>query len=318
MKPRTAMAIGAGIGGLALYNRRLEKGGGEIPDRLGGEKRRYRWRGWDLAYSVAGEGEPLVMVHGVYAGASSFEFRKNFLELSKSFRVYALDLLGCGMSERPRRRYGPEDVTSQVEDFVREEIGGQAHLVASSLSAALVVPAAVRSPRLFKKLVLICPTGYGTLDRPSGRLGDAIYGLFLAPVLGKTLYHAIVSRWGLRYYLGGMTYKNADLVTNELVDDYYRTSHGPGARYFPAAFVSGKLNLGVADLWPRVPHRSLICWGLEAKTAPPNEAQRFVAHNPRSEPRFFKDAALLPHDERYETFNEEVKTFLLGKSGGRS
>jgi len=310
MKLRTAMAIGGGIGGLALYNRRLERGG-QLTNRLGGETRYYRWRGGDLAYSVAGEGEPLLLVHGVYAGASSFEFRKNFEELSKSFRVYALDLLGCGMSERPSRRYEPEDVVSQVEDFVREEIGGSAHLVASSLSAALVVPAAVRSPRLFKKLVLICPTGYGTLDRRSGRLGDVIYGLFLAPVLGNTLYHAIVSVWGLRYYLGSMAYHNSDLVTEELIEDYYRASHQPGARYFPAAFVSGKLNLGVADLWPRVPQRTLICWGLQARTAPAREAQRFVQHNPRSEPRIFKDAGLLPHDERAETFNEEVKTFLL-------
>src|ERR671911_289048 len=311
MNWRTAVAVGGGIGALALYNRRLERRGGKIPDRLGGERRVYRWRGYDLAYSVAGEGEPLLLVHGIYAGASSFEFRKNFRELSGSFRVYALDLLGCGMSERPDRRYGPEDVTSQVEDFVREEIGGQAHIVASSLSAALVVPAAVRSPRLFKKLVLICPTGYGTLDRPSGRLGDVIYGLFRAPVLGNTLYHAIVSRRGLRYFLGGMVYHDADLVAGELVDDYYRTSHRAGARYFPAAFVSGRLNLGVADLWPRVPHRTLICWGLEARTVPVREAQRFVENNPRCEPRFFKDAALLPHDERARTFNEELKKFLL-------
>ena len=311
MKRRTAaVAIGGVIGGLALYNRRLERSGGEIPDRLGGQRRRYRWNGYDLAYSVAGEGEPLLLVHGVYAGASSFEFRKNFRELSKSFRVYALDVLGCGLSERPERRYGPEDVASQVEDFAREEIGGQAHLIASSLSAALVVPAAVRSPRLFKKLVLICPTGYGTLDRPSGRLGDVIYGLFRAPVLGNTLYHAIVSRWGLRYFLKGMTYNDPDFVTGELVEDYYRTSHQPRARYFVAAFVAGKLNLGVADLWPRVPHRTLICWGLEAKTGPVGQAQRFVGQNPRSEPRLFKNAALLPHDERSETFNEEVKKFL--------
>jgi pimeloyl-ACP methyl ester carboxylesterase len=315
MKRRTAVAVGGGIGGLALYNRRLEMSGGEIPDRLGGHGRRYRWKGWDLSYSVAGEGEPLLLVHGIYAGASSFEFRKNFEELSRSFRVYALDLLGCGISERPDRRYGPEDVTSQVEDFVREEIGDRAHLVASSLSAALVVPAAVRSPRLFKKLVLICPTGYGTLDRPSGRLGDVIYGLFRAPVLGSSLYHAIVSRWGLRYFLRGMTYDDPDLVTEELVEDYYRTTHQPGARYFVAAFVSGKLNLGVADLWPRVPHRTMICWGLEAKTTPVGQAQRFVAHNPRSEPRLFKAAALLPHDERAETFNEEVGAFLLKGQG---
>jgi len=311
MKLRTAAAIGAGIGSLALYNRRLERGGGQIRNRRGGETRYFRWRGGDLAYTVAGEGEPLLLLHGVYAGASSLEFRKNFGQLSKSFRVYALDLLGCGMSQRPSRRYGPEDVASQVEDFVRDEIGGSAHLVASSLSAALLVPAAVRSPRLFRKLVLICPTGYGTLDRRSGRLGDVIYGLFLAPILGNTLYHAIVSRRGIRYYLRGVTYHDADLVTEELIDGYYRTSHQPGARYFPAAFVSGKLNLGVADLWPRVPQRTLICWGLEARTALIREAQRFVQHNPRSEPRIFKDSGLLPHDERSEKFNEEVKTFLL-------
>src|SRR3712207_3444061 len=223
MKLRTALlAIGGIGGGLALYNRRLERGGGRLPNRLGGEVRYYRWSGGDLAYSVAGEGEPLLLVHGVYAGASSFEFRKNFQELSKSFRVYALDLLGCGMSGRPSRRYEPEDVAVQVEDFVRDEIGGSTHLVASSLTAALVMPAAVRSPRLFEKLVLICPTGYGTLDRPSGRLGDVIYGLFLAPVFGSSLYHAIVSRWGIRYYLGRMAYHDADLVTEELVEEYYR------------------------------------------------------------------------------------------------
>ena len=146
MKLRTALlAIGGISGGLALYNRRLERGGGQLPNWLCGEVRYYRWRGRDLAYSVAGEGEPLLLVHGVYAGASSFEFRKNFEELSKSFRVYALNLLGCGLSERPSRRYEPEDVALQIEDFVREEIGGPVHLVASSLTAALVMPAVVRS-----------------------------------------------------------------------------------------------------------------------------------------------------------------------------
>jgi pimeloyl-ACP methyl ester carboxylesterase len=319
MRLRAALAVGGFVGGLALLNRRLEGSGGDPANQLGGETRRcYPWRGGDLAYTVAGEGEPLLMVHGVYAGASSIEWRKNFEELSKSFRVYALDLLGCGMSERPRRRYGPEDVTSQIEDFVREEIGGQTHLVASSLSAALVVPAAVRSPRLFKKLVLVCPTGYGTLDRPSGRLGDAVYGLFLVPIVGNTLYHAIVSRPGIRYYLKNVAYHDRGLVTEGLVEDYYRASHGPGARYFPATFVSGKLNFGVADLWSRVPHRTLICWGQEARTAPVSEALRFVGRNPRAEPRIFRDAALLPHDERAQTFNREVEEFLLKKPGSRS
>ncbi len=305
---KAAVAAGA-VGGLWALNRRLERGG-RAPTGLGGEARRFRWRGGTLAYSVAGEGEPLLLVHGVYAGASSLEFRENFGELSEHFRVYALDLLGCGLSEKPRLRYGPEDVASQVEDFVREEIGGGAHLVASSLTAALVVPAAVRSPKLFKKLVLVCPTGYGTLDRPSGPLGDAVLGLFGAPILGDTLYHALVSRAGIRYYLENMAYHDPALVTDGVVEDYHRAGHGPGSKHFPASFVAGKLNLGVAGLWPRVPHKSLLCWGQEAQTVPLSDLGNFARNNPRSEPRLFKNAALLPHVERATTFNEEVRKFL--------
>lgn len=307
---KAAVAAGA-LGGLWLLNRRLE-GGGRPPARLGGAARRFRWRGGDLAYSVAGEGEPLLLVHGVYAGASSLEFRQNFEDLSGSFRVYALDLLGCGRSEKPRRRYGPEDVASQVRDFVCEEVGGGVHLAASSLTAALLVPAAVRSPRLFKKLVLICPTGQGTLDRPSGLLGDAVLGLFEAPILGDTLYHALVSRAGIRYYLEGIAYHDPALVTGTVVEDYYRAGHGPGSRHLPASFVAGKLNLGIRDLWPRVPHKSLLCWGQQAETVPLSDLNNFTRNNPRSEPRVFRDAALLPHLERAGTFNEEVRKFLSG------
>jgi pimeloyl-ACP methyl ester carboxylesterase len=315
-KRRGALVVAGTLGGLAALNARLEKGGGDLSNRLGGELRTYRWRGGDLAYAVAGEGEPLLLVHGIYAGASSLEFRKNFGELSRSFRVYALDLLGCGLSGRPRRRYAPQDVTSQVEDFAREEIGGAAHLVASSLSGALAIPALVRSPRLFKKVVLVCPTGYGSLGRPSGYLGDAIYALFLAPIFGDALYHAFVSRRAVRYYLRNMAYHDRRFVTEDVVEGYYRTSHQRGAKYLPAAFVSGKLNLGVAEYWPRVPHRALVCWGKEARTTPVSEVGAFVRRNPRSEPRVFEDAALLPHDERAETFNREVRKFLGGERAG--
>jgi pimeloyl-ACP methyl ester carboxylesterase len=308
------LGVAGSVGGLAALNRRLEKVG--EPARLaGGEERRYNWRGWRLAYQVAGEfgAPPVLLVHGVYAGASSYEFRKNFSELSEDFRVYALDLLGCGLSERPRLRYEPQDVAAQVEDFAREKIGASAYLISSSLSAALVVPAAVRSPRLFKKLVLICPTGLGNLDQPSGRLGDAVYSLFRMPILGNTLYNAIVSRRGIRYYLGSMAYYNPKSISNELVEDYYRTSHQPGAKYFPVAFVSGKLNLGLADYWPRVPHKSLIAWGQEARTTPVSQAQQFTRRNPRSELKIFRDAALLPHDERAETFNKAARVFLFDR-----
>ena len=144
-------------------------------------------------------------------------------------------------------------------------------------------------------------------------MADAVYSAFRAPVLWDALYIAIVSHPGIRYYLTNMAYHDPSFVTVELVEDYYRTNHQPGAKHLPAAFVSGKLNLGLADLWPRVPQKSLVLWVQEARTIPVAEAQNFVRRNPRSELKVFRDAALLPHDERAETFNEEVRKFLLGE-----
>ncbi|MDQ3860939.1 MAG: alpha/beta hydrolase, partial [Actinomycetota bacterium] len=86
MKPGKVLAVvGAAVGGFATMNRALAKVG--EPARIGGEERRYLWRGWKLAYRIAGESgaPPLLLVHGGYAGASSYEFQKNFHELAENF-----------------------------------------------------------------------------------------------------------------------------------------------------------------------------------------------------------------------------------------
>lgn len=300
-----------------MLNRRIERSvEGDAPSVSG--VRYYRWRGasggGEISYTVAGGGPPLLMLHGIYAGASSHEFRRNIAALSEDFTVYAPDLLGCGRSERPKLSYAPEDITGQIRDFAKEVIGQPTHLVASSLTAALVMPAAVREPRLFRKLVFVCPTGYRPMDRSSGRLGDVVYALFGVPVLGDGLYHALVSRRGIRFYLKKTAYHDPSLVTDEVVEEYYRAGHGRGAKHLPAAFASGKLNFDVSGHWPKVANRTMLCWGLEAKEAAPVELlNRFVGNNPRSAYRIFKNSALLPHAERPEAFNRELKEFLQGK-----
>ena len=66
-----------------------------------------------------------------------------------------------------------------------------------------------------------------------------------------------------------------------------------------------------------MPKLTLICVGREAKLLPIYQAEDVDHRNPRAEPRIFKVAALLRHDERVSTFNREVREFLL-KSGSRA
>ncbi|MBX6762588.1 MAG: alpha/beta fold hydrolase [Rubrobacteraceae bacterium] len=313
--PGGGRALAAGgllVGGAAVVNHRLRNAGEGTSAGIGGEERVYRWREGRIAYSVAGEEDaaPLVLVHSPQMGASSFEFRRNMLPLARRFRVYAPDFLGYGRSDKPRRRYTPEDFAAQVEDFVREEIGRPAHLLASSLSCALTMPAAVRSPRLFGRLVFVCPTGYAALARPSGKLGQTIEAGLISPIVGESVYHALTSRRALRFYLERALYHDPDLVTPQLVEGYYAASHREGARYAAAAFVSGRLNQDAGPYFPRLPQRILICWGQEARALPAGLIHDFLLRNPRAEPRFFREAALMPHDERPEAFNREVEEFL--------
>ncbi|MCA1849905.1 MAG: hypothetical protein LC672_02330, partial [Acidobacteria bacterium] len=100
-------AVGAGAAGvaaLAAVNARIRRNAPDPEDAgLGGEARFFEWQHGEIFYKVAGEemaGPPLVFVHGVGAGASSFMWRKNCDALARDLRVYALDLLGCGFSAK--------------------------------------------------------------------------------------------------------------------------------------------------------------------------------------------------------------------------
>ena len=157
-----ALATAGGIGALALANRMAEATAGEPYSVLEGEHGRYAWTRGGISYTVRGRGEPLVLIHGIYAGASSFEYRRVFAQLAEHHRVYAFDLLGFGLSDRPRITYTPDLYVALIQDFVRQVVGGMDHpvqVIASSLGAAFTIRAAAERPDLFDRLALIEPTG---------------------------------------------------------------------------------------------------------------------------------------------------------------
>src|SRR3954447_26493645 len=85
---------------------------------LGGEPGEILWRGHRLAFTRHGQGSPVLLVHGMYAGASSFEWRHTIPALAERHTVFALDLLGFGRSERAAARYSPGLFQALVADVV--------------------------------------------------------------------------------------------------------------------------------------------------------------------------------------------------------
>ncbi|CAI9783961.1 unnamed protein product [Fraxinus pennsylvanica] len=60
----------------------------------------WMWQGRKIHYVVEGEGLPIVLIHGF-----AFHWRYNISELAEKYKVYALDLLGFGWSEKALIEY---------------------------------------------------------------------------------------------------------------------------------------------------------------------------------------------------------------------
>src|SRR5579863_10290546 len=137
----TGLVIGGALGALTLFNKMIDSQAGAIDTVLKGEERRYPWKDGDIFYLVKGnrESKPLLLVHGFGPGASSYEWRKNIDSLSEQFRVYALDLMGFGLSDRPPIDYTPETYADLINDFLKEVINKPTVVVAHGDTGAYII-----------------------------------------------------------------------------------------------------------------------------------------------------------------------------------
>jgi len=301
---------GALLGAAAAYNAFARKDVDQLTNLIGGEEGGFDWRGRRVAFTKRGSGPPMLLIHGIHAAAWSYEWLDNVDHLAKGNTVYTIDLLGFGRSDRPAIRYSARLYISLLSDFVHQVIGEPCILVATSLSGAYAIVLAARDPQRFPALALIAPTGLVRLNKVAGVGGEAGRLAVDAPIVGTAMFNAVVSRRSIKSYLE-KSYADDTLVTKELVDIYYWTSHQRGARHAPAAYLSGHLNIDVHRALRRLTQPALLIWGEQGTAAPPMEEFRaFRSLKPDLEMSVLSPAGDIPHDERPDDFNVILSTWL--------
>ncbi|MBA3947621.1 MAG: alpha/beta fold hydrolase [Herpetosiphonaceae bacterium] len=304
------VTVGGGLATIAIFNLYAQRRQAPLPSRLEGEVHSYRWRGHTIAYTIRGEGVPLLLVHSVNGTASSFELRKQWSGLVEGRRLYALDLLGFGGSDRPDVAYSAQLFTDLITDFVHDVVGQPTAVLASSLSSSFVVAAAAREPHLFTQLLLIEPTGIVALAKPQGRAGRVTQQVIRSPLVGACLFNLLVSRPSIRFFLANQSYHDPAGATSQVLKQSYYSGHQPSARFAPAAFLSGALNSNVRQQFAELPQPVLIAWGQYAKPTPVAQAKTWIKLKPQAKLVIFEASGMLPHDEESEAFNRIANQFF--------
>lgn len=221
---------------------------------------------------------PLVLLlHGVYAGASSYEWRRLVPLLADDHRVRVPDLLGFGISDRPDLEWTPEVLTGAVAAIIDDALEADRHaqVVGSSLTGAHAVRA-LRG-RSGPDLVLITPTGLGSaLAETSGRTGRWLYAVGRHTPIGDALIYGLSSAPSVRWFQRNQTYRDPEVLNEAEVTETRRIARLPNAKHAQLAFVANRLSLGldpdeVRALAPRV------LWGSGQRFADPSNPDRWRA-----------------------------------------
>lgn len=280
------------------------------------EKFFWSWQGYRIQYTVVGIGRPLVLVHGF--GASIGHWRKNIPVLAAAgYRVFAIDLLGFGGSEKAPIKYTTEVWVELLKDFWAEHIQEPAVFIGNSIGALLSLITVVEHPEIAAGAVLInCAGGLShrphELNPPLRIVMGAFNGLVGHPITGRFVYNRVRQKNQIRRTLY-QVYRHREAVTDELVDLLYQPSCDEGAQQVFAAILTAPPGPSPVELLPKVECPILVIWGADDPWTPISGAKIYQQAGENG-----KDIKIVPipgaghcpHDEVPEVVNSAIVEWL--------
>ncbi|TWC38581.1 4,5:9,10-diseco-3-hydroxy-5,9,17-trioxoandrosta-1(10),2-diene-4-oate hydrolase [Pseudomonas sp. SJZ079] len=109
----------------------------------------------------AGQGEPVVFIHGSGPGASGHSnFKQNYPQFAAAgYRVIVPDLPGYGVSDKPETTYSLDFFVAALVGLLDALDIQRCVLVGNSLGGAIALKLALDQPQRVAKLVLMAPGG---------------------------------------------------------------------------------------------------------------------------------------------------------------
>lgn len=135
----------------------------------------------EMAYLAKGDGRPLILIHGF--SHSTLCWERNIKALSEAgFRVFAVDLFGHGLSDKPYgRKYSLDLYANQIREFMNTQRINKAYIAGHSMGGAVAMKFAHMFPERTGKLVLVGSAG---MFRPEKNI---IFRLLSYPLVGEFL-----------------------------------------------------------------------------------------------------------------------------------
>ncbi|HBE18207.1 MAG TPA: alpha/beta hydrolase [Cyanobacteria bacterium UBA11149] len=217
----------------------------------------WKWQNQPVnaVYETGGEGKPVLLLPAFSTVSSRSEMKGIASLLAPQFQVTALDWIGFGESDRLPLDYRPEIYHQFLQDFVRSVFNTPVTIIAAGHAAGYAMQLAVSQPGVFAKIILVAPTWRGPLSAmgASQKFSAMVRDVVRSPLLGQLLYKLNTAPAFLKFMYRRHVYHNPASLTKDFIQQKYQITQKPGARFAPAAFVTGNLD-------PVRIREDFLCW----------------------------------------------------------
>lgn len=263
--------------------------------------------GHTIFYTVRGEGKPLLLIHGY--GAGMWVWEKQIDVLSRSYRVYALDLIGHGFSDRPKIPYTPETYIHFFRDFMDGVEIEKAVLIGNSMGGGIAWAMAILYPERVDRLILIDCVPPDVLQQVKNESFRALAVIKDIPILA---YLAIAARGrhSLKWVLLECV-SDIKRITPEVVNRQYQLSKIKGTTWvLYSTLRHAKEALTLKDQLSMIRQSTLFIWGEKDLIFPPHVGE--VLHQAVAGSKFLRVEGS-GHISMWETpdeVNQAILNFL--------
>jgi pimeloyl-ACP methyl ester carboxylesterase len=251
---------------------------------------------------------PLLFLHG-YGGMIE-HWDLNIPEFAHDHKIYAMDLIGFGKSEKPNVRYCLELFASQIETFLYLKKLDSVIIIGHSMGAASGVYLAHYQPEKIKALILVNPSGlFG--DTMDG-MNTLFFGLVASPLIGEMLLAAFANPVAVGQSLMP-TYFNQSKVDDKLINQFTKPLQERGAQFSYLSPSKRPLDFRLDHLAKPCNYHgpAFLVWGAEDSALPPNKIiPEFQQLLPQAGAYILPNASHCAHHDAHEEFNKRLAWIL--------
>ncbi len=282
-------------------------------DQDWGERKVFDYHGVKINYYEAGQGPPIILLHGF--GACAYSWRYLIPPLAARRRVFTIDLKGYGLSDKPRDgHYAVRDQAGMVADFIRtrdlHDLVVMGHSMGGGVTLMTYFKVREDNPGRIKKLVLIDSAGYPQKLPWFIRLAKI-------PGLSAVISRVLSPRFATALVLK-KCYYNKDKITEEQINAYAYYGSLPGA----AAAVSRTAKQLVPDdigalteKYKTITAPVLVIWGAEDEVVPLSVGRNFERDIPGAKLVILPKCGHIPPEEEPLATRQAIEAFLNDGSG---